>query len=144
MFCSAVARGKVFAVGLCQACRSVTQVKVLPEVTVHTLVSLLQGRRVRQQKRQPCKYHLDRFFAFNTKDGRTMLFACFARLSDTTSWTHLAAAHNVSASHCFSSVNYPQPSSMTVHSHSRHQFGNWCFTFSLHPWFAHAYRIVKM
>ena len=43
MCCSAVARGKVFAVELCQACRSVRPVKVLPEVIVHTLVSSLQG-----------------------------------------------------------------------------------------------------
>ena len=33
---------------------------------------------------------------------------------------------------------------MTMHSHSRHQFGNWCFNLSLYPWFARACRVVKM
>ena len=69
------------------------QSNVFPEVTLDTLVSLLQGCRVLQQKRQPCKCLLERFFAFNTKDGRTIFPFCLARLIDGTSWTHLAAVH---------------------------------------------------
>ena len=49
-----------------------------PGVTVETLVSLLQGRRVRQQKRQPCKYLLEPLFAVDTKDGPTVVFPFFA------------------------------------------------------------------
>ena len=49
-----------------------------PEVTVDTLVSLLQGRRVRQQNRQPCKYLLERFFSSNTKGWSNSFLYPFA------------------------------------------------------------------
>ena len=89
------------AAELCRACRSVRPVNVcLPELIVHTLVSSLQGRRVRQHKRQPCKYLLERFFAFNTKDGRTVLFRFALHVSSTTRT---------------SSVNCLQFSAMTMH-----------------------------
>ena len=99
-----------------------------PEVTVDALVSLLQGRRVRQQKRQPCMYLLERFLTFNTKSGRTV-------------FSDLAALKNVAASQRTSSANDPQPSSMALHSHFRFQFGNLCVHLSLYTWFAHASRI---
>ena len=69
------------------------QADATPEVIVETLVSLLQGRRVLRRGRQPCEYLLKRLFAFDRKGGRTVLFACPARLVDKTAWTHLAVAH---------------------------------------------------
>ena len=42
------------------------------EVTVETLVSLLQGRRVLCRGRRPCEYILERLFSLDAKGRRTV------------------------------------------------------------------------
>ena len=67
----------------CGRCAEPVGVSCQSEVTVDTLVSLLQRRRVRQPERQPCKYFLERL------DVRTVLYVLHcARPIDKTSWTH--------------------------------------------------------
>ena len=59
------------------------------------------------EKRQPCKYLLERLFEVNTKDGRSAFSDCCARLIDNMSLIHLAAAHRSflhSTIHNFSSM----------------------------------------
>ena len=53
-----------------------------PEDTLDILVSLLRGRHVLLRGCRSYEYLLERFFAFDTKDFRTLLFACSARLVD--------------------------------------------------------------
>ena len=66
-----------------------------PEVTVGTLVLLLQGRRVLWRGRRPCECLPERLLAFDTKGGRTVLFACPARLIDKNGMYPLVAAHQI-------------------------------------------------
>ena len=51
------------------------------------LVLLLHGRRVLWRGRRPCESLPERLFAFDTKGGRTVLFACRALLIDKTACT---------------------------------------------------------
>ena len=68
------------------------------------------------------------FFSHSTNGMVEQFFRFALRVSSITRHGH----KTFSASHCLSSVNYPQPSSTTVHSHFRHQFGQLVF----HPFFA--------
>ena len=93
------------------------------------LVSLLQGRRVRQQKRQPCKYLLERCFCRNQHKRMGDPLGC--------------STHIVSASHCTSSAN---PSTTFIHDSAWPlPISVWHLVFRpWYPWFAHACCIVKM
>ena len=94
---------------------------------METLVS----RRVRQQKRRPCKYLPECLFAFNTKCGRTGLFACPARPSiKRLGHTWLQHTNRFSIVLRITCGLSTTPS-MTTHSSFRYQFGNVCQPFFL-------------
>ena len=70
------------------------QSDAVPDVNVETLDSLLQGRRVRQQKKNANHAStLKSVYSLSTQSGRTVFLVFRARLIDKTAWTHLVAAH---------------------------------------------------
>ena len=100
--CSAGAHGRRFAAAILQ---SLSQCHIspmpAPEVILEALVSLLRGRRVLRRGRRPCEYLLERLLAFDMKGGRTVLFACPARLIDKTGMDHNWPQHTIEFLHSF-------------------------------------------